>query len=79
MSRELVYRRYFDGVGLWDPYTAQSDSTNQYRKIPYTRVRKVLVTSDVSRSLDSLKQGDCRSYLRGKKSEYALWDLTLLD
>jgi hypothetical protein len=34
----------------------------------YTRVRKVLVTSDVSRSLDSLKLGDCRSYLRGKKT-----------
>jgi len=25
----------------------------------YTRVRKVLVTSDVSRSLDGLKPGDC--------------------
>jgi len=33
----------------------------------YTRVRKVLVMSDVPRSLDSLKVGDYRNYLWGKK------------
>ena len=38
----------------------------------YTGVRKVLVTSDVSRNLGSFKLGGCRSYLWREKSEYAL-------
>ena len=47
--------------------------------LEYTRFRKVLVTPDVSRSLDNLKLGDFRSYLWAKKSEYALWNLPSLD
>jgi len=47
--------------------------------LEHTRFRKVLVTPDVSRSLDNLKLGDFRSYLWGKKSEHALWNLPSLD
>ena len=48
--------------------------------VMYTHFSKVLVTSGVSRNLDSLKLRDCRNYLwRKKRSEHALWNLPLLD